>query len=151
MKLDHELMLQRRRVLKHYEKSIRAVGQKHGLVYVETDILGFLHFNVQFNTARDIATYCVKQKGNVSTAIDSLVRRGYVTRTADPSDRRQMRLHLTDKAQSVISDICEVNDRYADAMYGGLAEADYEEYMRLSRLILDRAQTLVCVQAQDED
>jgi len=70
-------------------------------------------------------TYLVQElavsKQAASQLIDSLAQRGYLERNPDPTDRRRISLHLTDRGR-----------RAFDAVLAGIAEVDGELAARLS-------------------
>ena len=57
------------------------------------------HYEVR--TARDIALHAVMHKSTVSRAVSQLEARGLVARKANPDDRREERLELTDAGHAV--------------------------------------------------
>lgn len=70
---------------------------------VALDVLLFLANNPDWDTARDICRFRGLKPGIVSFHVDHLVADGYLTRTADPTDRRRTHLHLTPLADPVIA------------------------------------------------
>lgn len=90
-----------RSILQHAEhmrrlihKSMQPLGEELGLNQMEMELLLFLHNNPELNTARDAVAYRGFAKSNVSTAVESLVRKGWLTVEPDPGSRRVKRLCL---------------------------------------------------------
>lgn len=71
------------------------------LTQLEIDILLFLINNPEFNTARDIVNLRGFAKSNVSTAIEALQRKEYLSVLTDPDNRRIHRLALRVHNQEV--------------------------------------------------
>ena len=71
------------------------------LTQLEIDILLFLINNPELNTARDIANLRGFAKSNVSTAIEALQKKDYLSVLTDPDNRRIHRLALRTQNQEV--------------------------------------------------
>ena len=78
-----------------YAQAFAPLAKKYELSQLEIDILLFLHNNPQYNTARDIVEIRGFQKSNVSTAVESLRKKGYLSSICDPENRKVHRLLLT--------------------------------------------------------
>jgi MarR family transcriptional regulator, 2-MHQ and catechol-resistance regulon repressor len=52
---------------------------------------------------RAIGEKILKSGGNITMVVDNLEKTGYVSREKDPSDRRAVLIHLTDKGREFIS------------------------------------------------
>ena len=79
---------------KYYNYIFQPVAQKYGLSQLEIDILLFLRNNPEYTTARDIVELRGFAKSNVSTAVESLRKKGYLISNADPENRKLRRLSL---------------------------------------------------------
>ena len=75
-------------------KSMRPLGEELNLSQLEMELLLFLYNNPELNTARDAVAYRGFAKSNVSTAIEALHEKGWLTVEPDPESRRMKRLHL---------------------------------------------------------
>lgn len=75
-------------------RSMRPLGEELGLSQLEMELLLFLRNNPELNTARDAAAYRGFAKSNVSTAVEALERKGWLTVEPDPDSRRVKRLCL---------------------------------------------------------
>lgn len=72
--------------------SAKASGQKR-------DLMGAIHKNSPA-TLNEIAAAVGRGAPAVSRAVDTLVRAGYVSRQADPDNRRRLQLALTDDGRA---------------------------------------------------
>lgn len=117
-------------LLNHYR-------QFHGLVYenlaaelglsqLEIDILLFPHNSPEYNTARDIAAYRGFAKSNVSTAVDSLRRKGYLSVLTDPDSRKVQRLNLASEKNDVISRLRQRQKMEFSLMSNNISDAEYQ-------------------------
>lgn len=79
-------------------------------------------------TMTDLARHQAVSLPTVSKSIDALVRRGWIERCVDPSDRRQTLIRLTAEGQRVMAD---VKRRAEDLVAGKLAALSDDERARL--------------------
>lgn len=89
-------------LMKLQEKYLESIRTDYKLSRIEVIIITFLHNNPAHDTARDIVAFRMLQRGNVSTAIDSLADKGYLTRHPDTNDKRIIHLKLSDRSIPVI-------------------------------------------------
>jgi len=71
---------------------------------------------------------------NLAAAVDYLVERGFVSKTADPTDRRANHLRLTPTGESLVEDI----DRRYASITAGFLGSDREQQLRLAISLLRR-------------
>jgi DNA-binding MarR family transcriptional regulator len=76
-------------------------------------------------------------KSSISGLVDRAQRRGLVTRTADPADRRAFRVSITDEGQRVAAEVAERFAGRIDALVQGLSEVDRELLTRLAGRIVE--------------
>lgn len=100
-----DFLVSTRRMIKLQENMLRDIGQTYRLTLTEAIIISFLHNNPNRDTAADIAELRMLQKGNVSSAVETLYQKGYLERKQDRADRRKIHLHLTERAAPVIQEI----------------------------------------------
>ena len=77
-------------ISKAYDGVLKRICSERGLSLLEVKVISFLHNNPEMNAAGDIAEYRLLSKGNVSRAVDSLIRQGYLRRVPDTADRRRV-------------------------------------------------------------
>lgn len=97
-----EFLLYIHRFKQFYTQSFQPLAKQYGLTQLEIDILLFLHNNPAYNTARDIVERRGLAKSNVSNALESLRRKGYLSSQTDPDSRRVRRLQLRPDHGAVI-------------------------------------------------
>lgn len=122
-----------RRTIKGYDRCLEAIRQRYGLSQAEVTIISFLHNNPSRDTARDIVELRMLQKSNVSAGVESLIRKGFLTRTPDQTDRRRQRLHLREEAAPIVAEIETVKQRFCRGLFAGFTEEELRQYSQLSR------------------
>jgi DNA-binding MarR family transcriptional regulator len=66
----------------------------------------------------------------VSKTVDTLVRRGYITRSQDPNDRRNIPLALTDEGQHVIEAIFSEAEAWMSTCFERLSKHEMENLLQ---------------------
>lgn len=114
-----------------YARMLGATAQPFHLTQNECDVLLFLHNNPQYNTATEISTLRMIAKSNVSSAIESLKRRGYLETARDPDNRRVVRLHLTDQAHEPADQLRATQTEFNRIMKQNIAPQQLELLLQL--------------------
>ncbi len=70
-------------------------------------------------------------KPAVSRALESLERKGYVTREKDPVDRRASRVFLTAKARKIAAPVEQVYNEVFSVAAEGISEAEIRDFIGL--------------------
>lgn len=115
-------------LMKLQEKYLESVRTDYDLSRIEVIIITFLHNNPSYDTARDIVEFRMLQRGNVSTAIDSLVDKGYLTRHPDTNDKRIIHLMLSDKTKPVVHAIEEKQDELISCIFEGFSDDEKKNF-----------------------
>jgi DNA-binding MarR family transcriptional regulator len=85
----------------------------------------------------DLASAAQVNPGAMTRLLDKLEQRGIVARVADPTDRRALRIHLTEAGLVIWQDINHCGQRVRERAMRGMSDADRE--------------TLTCLLAQVRD
>lgn len=115
-------------LMKLQEKYLESVRTDYELSRIEVIIITFLHNNPSYDTARDIVEFRMLQRGNVSTAIDSLADKGYLTRHPDTKDKRIIHLTLSDKTKPVVHAIEEKQDELISCIFEGFSDDEKKNF-----------------------
>lgn len=126
-----------RGMIKLYEVILENRCRDLGLSLLELNILNFLFYNPEKNTASDIVEYRMLPKANVSKGIDSLVRKGYVRREEDASDRRRTNLYLLPAAEPITQTIDGARTEYFNRLFEDFSEEELNEYFRLAEIAIN--------------
>lgn len=112
---------------KLYENVCRPICRKYDLNQTCFDVILFLANNPSHNTARDLCELRGIRTGNASVAIETLAKRGFLTRSQDSSDRRIQRLILTDLADPVTEEGRLAQEEFGTLLNAGISHADLEQ------------------------
>lgn len=116
-----------------YKKLVRDIAKKNNMTTVECDILLFLHKNPTFNTASQIATHRAIKKSNVSTALDKLIQKDFISVDSQGTKRtRCVYLELNKNAMPIVHELMDMQEFFSNIMYKGLS---LEEKETLSKLL----------------
>ena len=89
-------------LMKLQEKYLESVRYEFNLSRIEIIILTFLYNNPSYDSARDIVEFRMLQRGNVSAAVDTLEKKGYLIRYTDSDDKRIVHLKLTEQTNDIV-------------------------------------------------
>lgn len=132
-----------RSISKAYDGVLKKICAEFGLSLLEVKVLSFLHNNPQMNTAGDIAEYRLLSKGNVSQAVESLIRRGYMERTADAEDRRRVRLSLLPAAKTVTERIDGEWAKFDKKLLENFDEGEIELFDNFKEKLMQNAKAIM--------
>lgn len=130
-------------IKKAYDSLWDSVCETFGLTRAEIDVIAFLAHNPDFDTARDIVDYRMIAKSHVSKAVDSLMDRGYVTRTQDEHDRRCIHLTLTEQASEAVHAILTRQEEFARALEEGFTQEEMEQFSAIAERIAKNAEKVM--------
>ncbi len=110
-----------------YTMCVEPVCQSCGVTRTELDILLFLANNPEYDTAAEISDIRCLAKSHVSTSLKSLEAGGYITKAAEPEDRRKVHLKLTAAAEDVIRAGRNRQSVFADIISEGFSPDEKEQ------------------------
>lgn len=135
-----DYLLCTRQITKLHDHYLRQVSGQYGLTLMEANIISFLYNNPGCDTARDIVELRGFSKGNVSNAVESLIRKSLLKRDPDARDRRRIHLSLLPAARSVTAEIEKVQTQFREKIFSGFSEEEvktmnaFTERIRLNTL-----------------
>lgn len=103
------------------------IAEELGLAQLEIDILLFLKNNPECNTARDIVNLRGFAKSNVSTAVDSLQKKGYLSVYTDPDNRRIRRLALERSKDGTLDRLLQIQKDSFSCLLKGISEEEFRQ------------------------
>ncbi len=77
----------------------------------------------------ELGTRLIVTRATVTGLLDSLERRGFVHRSANPADRRGLLVEITPAGLDVIAAVRTTVDRYEKAWMGGFSDAELRTYI----------------------
>ena len=123
-----DLLVSIRCITKAYESALKKICAAFAMTLLEVKVISFLYNNPEMDTAADIAEYRMLSRGNVSLAVDSLIRRGFMERRSDALDRRRIRLRLL-PASKPVTDMFERERVLFDGkLFRGFTEQEFASY-----------------------
>ena len=130
-------------ISKAYDGVLKRICSERGLSLLEVKVISFLHNNPEMNTAGDIAEYRLLSKGNVSRAVDSLIRQGYLRRVPDTAGRRRVYLYLLPSSAPVTDRIDREWSAFDAKLFCGFGEEEKQQYDRFKELLMQNAETIM--------
>jgi DNA-binding MarR family transcriptional regulator len=86
-------------------------------------------------TMSDLARHQAVSLPTVSKSVDALVRRGWIDRCVDPTDRRQTLLRLTPAGQRVMADVRRRAEEFVADKLSALSSAQRAQLMAVMALL----------------
>ena len=111
---------------RYYGACFQDLLRKFDLTQLEADILLFLRNNPGFNTARDIVELRGFSKSNVSTSLEALRLRQFLTVRPDPDSRRVHRIFLREEKRDVVEVLARRQTETLDRLTEGFSREDLE-------------------------
>lgn len=132
MKQAADFLLNIRRILKLQESMLKDICQQYHLTLTEATIINFLHNNPGRDTAADIVDLRMLQKGNVSQAVDSLVKKGLLKRKQDEEDRRRIHLFLTGETGEMLASLDCIWRQFEEEIMSGISQEEKQIYRNVN-------------------
>ena len=115
-------------LMKLQEKYLESIRIDYKLSRIEVIIITFLHNN---------PVHDMLQRGNVSTAIDSLADKGYLTRHPDTNDKRIIHLKLSDRSIPVVHAIEKKQDELISCIFEGFSDDEKKNFASYNKRLYD--------------
>ena len=107
------------------------ICDKYHITQTEAGILFYLHTHPTQNTATDIVECRYIAKANVSKAVDTLVKKGFLTRETASDDRRKIYLHLTDIANKVSHELVTASRKLQKIVYADVSDDEIRTFQKI--------------------
>ncbi len=127
------------------EQNLTEHGVSHGRFGVLMLLWGESHnpeAHAHGMTPAELADQSNVTRATMTGLVDTLVRDGFVKRTADKQDRRMMRVALTRKARTFLDKLLPGHFRRMAALMDPLSQAERKTLVKLLNKILQNASTL---------
>ena len=131
-----DMRLLMRGITKLDEQYLERIRGKYGLSQIEITIIGFLYNNPGKDTAAEIVELRMLPKGNVSQGVELLVKKGFLRRNTDRTDRRKVHLSLEETAIPLCNEIEKVNQSFKEQLLQGLTQQEKETYEKINRQLM---------------
>lgn len=120
-----------------YRKALEPVCRQWQLAQTELDVLLFLHNNPQYDRAADVVTRRGLQKSHVSISVGALEKRGMVEKQPDPTDKRSVRLLLTELGHQAARDGREAQGLFTRRLFDGIPAWELAQFRETIGKILE--------------
>lgn len=110
--MNKNLLSASKYIFRVHDKLYEEVLKKYNLTNLELNILFFLKSNCEIDTARDMAEKLNLSKSNISDAVDSLTKKGYLMGMQDEKDRRYIHLKLQNLADNILNEAFNINEKF---------------------------------------
>lgn len=125
---------QHKNITLYYEFLTKSICDKYDLKQMEYDILMFLHFYPQYNTAADIVKIRKSTKSHVSTSLKVLEEKGLIERKQSIEDKKCIEIFLLKKSDTIIDDGIDIQKKFMR----GLFERISEDEMKIFKAVFDK-------------
>lgn len=78
-------------------------------------------------------------KGSIARAVNVLEQKGIVRRITDESNRRAVRLYLTEAGEKLIPEVVKIDKEWEEAAFSGLSQEERKQAMTLLRRISENS------------
>lgn len=138
-----ELLETVRRTNKLHESFLRDLCEAYHLTMAEASIICFLKNNPHLDTAADISEYKMLAKSHVSQAVESLIQKSMLARTADPHDRRRQHLSLLPASSPVTDAIEEVQELFLQEILSGFTQEEQKQFFAFNQRIIENTKNML--------
>ena len=137
MQRTNTLLVNFRRVIRLYDTMLKPVCRRWGRAPLEPTIVSFLYNNPGRDPPADIVEYRMLSKGNVSTAVESLMRKGLLQRRQDQGDRRRIHLSLTPRAKPITQEVEAVREAFRRQLFRGFTQQEQELFAQFQQRLAE--------------
>lgn len=118
------------------EKYFDAIKKKYELKKVDIEVLLYLSECGDKDTPTDIYMTLGLNRGHVSQAIDSLMKKGYVQAIADSNDRRIAHYTILEDAQDITTEVVALKNEFDKKIFNGLSQEEISQYKSITYKIM---------------
>lgn len=150
MNNNFNMLVNFRQIIKFFEFSLQDIRKKYDLTKIEMDIISFLYNNPGYDTASDIVELRMLQKGNVSQAVDLLIKKELLVKKTDSLDKRKVHLILTEKSANITEEISNAKLKFKQEIFKGFTTEELNTFNYLNNKIVNNIKTELGKDEQNE-
>lgn len=135
MEQEIEVLMQGYQFRKLYERKFEDFMQQYNLRKIDVEILTYLYFCGEHNTASDIQKLGLFTKGHISQSLERLVQEELVCTAHDIRDRRVVHISLGEKAIPIIQEAKKVKQDLFEQVFQGITEEEKEVLIAVARKV----------------
>ncbi|WP_417332349.1 MarR family winged helix-turn-helix transcriptional regulator [Halarcobacter sp.] len=123
-------------IYKHnFNKNEQMFKQKYNLIHSDVDVLASLYFNGKELSPTELYSAIIFSSGGMTKILKKLESLGYISRQANPNDKRSMLVKLEDKGEEVLLACLEDLIELKKETYESLTEQDKEDLKRILKKV----------------
>lgn len=107
-----------------YYKLQAPVCVRYGLTRMELNVMLFLYYHPEYDTAAQIVKHRRLTKSHVSMSIRSLEEKGLLTCQYQGQNRRTIHLALTDAAEEAVKAGCMAQKQFTEVIFSGFSQEE---------------------------
>ena len=130
-----ESILQGGQFKKLLEEQSLELRRKYDLKKAELDILYFLSRSGESNTSTDIHHQLLMNRGHISQAVESLIKRNYIVAIPDQNDRRYVHYELLEPAGVIVAEMTRKREETNARILEGISEEELQAFRVVSEKI----------------
>ncbi len=125
-----------------YKSALRAgiKDQQIPLPITHIRALKGIHRNAKC-TAQSIAQRMQRDKAQITRVLNELLEEGYISKIANPEDRRSQLLRLSDKGMKIVTQLNAIEHKANKAMMANLSDEDMRAFIRIGNTMIDNIGT----------
>lgn len=127
---DPDYLLRGRKIKRLVEYSCENLRREYDLKQIEIDVLAYLAMHPD-TTAHVIVNTLDLHKGQLSAALNRLIRLGYAAEYHDPDDHRYVHYEATKKSRQLIQAILSEKKKIKEQIFKGFTAEEVDELHRL--------------------
>jgi len=123
-------------IYKHnFNKNEQMFKQKYNLIHSDVDVLASLYFNGKELSPTELYSAIIFSSGGMTKILKKLESLGYISRQANPNDKRSMLVKLEEKGEEVLLACLEDLIELKKETYESLTEQDKEDLKRILKKV----------------
>ncbi len=130
------------RAQKGYARVLEPICKEWQITRNEMDVLLFLANNPGMDRAVDIVNGRGLSKSHVSFSVNNLERRGFLSRLEDQTDRRTIRLVLTQSVQPVVKAGQTAQRQFFASIFADISREDMVIWRQITEKVTNNIQAL---------
>jgi DNA-binding MarR family transcriptional regulator len=99
---------------------------EHGSTLPRFDVMAALHRSGSELTMTELSRMLLVSNGNATAVVDRLVKDGLVVRRASETDRRIVKVALTDDGRHRFAELAADHEARVDALFAGVSSSDLD-------------------------
>lgn len=135
MEQEIEVLMQGYQFRKFYEKKFEFFMDRYDLRKIDVEILTYLHFCGERNTASDIQKLGLFTKGHISQSLERLSQAQLVHTEHDSHDRRIVHISIGENAVPIVQEARQLKWEIFEQVFRGITDEEREVLNEVARKV----------------